>query len=155
MLKIVRRSMAGALLFAVLAVVAPVQPASANGAASTRNILLLGGAAATYLIIQHNRKVHEKYAQYDRQQAALSQQRNNAYAAYSQEQHAYDQEVAVNGELKKEIAYQHEVIGQQRHQLAALNVHRSFADTRVSQVPNPKGRGVRQVAMTSYGWGTI
>ncbi len=154
MLTIFRRSVAGALLFAVLAIAAPIAPARANGAASTRNILLLGGAA-TYLIIQHNRKVHEKYAQYDRQQAALSQERNNAYAAYSQEQHAYDQEVAVNSELKKEIAYQHEVIGQQRHQLAALNVHRSFADTRVSQVRNPKGRGVRQVAMTSYGWGTI
>ncbi|MHB8146074.1 MAG: hypothetical protein ACYDGM_02280 [Vulcanimicrobiaceae bacterium] len=150
-----KRSIAGAALFALLAGVTPIQPALANGAASTRNILLLGGAA-TYLIIQHNRKVHEKYAQYDRRQAALSQQRNNAYAAYSQEQRAYSQEVAVNNELKKEIAYQHEVIAQQHSQLAALNVHRSFADTRVSQVPSNTGKGkVQQIAMTSYGWGTI
>ena len=148
-----KRSITGATLLALLAGAAPMQPALANGAASTRNILLLGGAA-TYLIIQHNRKVHEKYAQYDRQQAALSQQRNNAYAAYVQEEHAYSQEVAVNDGLKKEIAYQHAVIGQQRSQLAALNVHRSFTDTRVSTVPS-KGGKAQQIAMTSYGWGRI
>ena len=152
---ILKRSIAAAALFALFAGVAPMQPALANGAASTRNILLLGGAA-TYLIIQHNRKVHEKYAQYDRQQAALSQERNNAYAAYNQEQHAYGQELAVNNELKKEIAYQHEVIGQQRTQLAALNVHRSFADTRVSTVRSAGAHGnTQQLAMTSYGWGSI
>ena len=40
----------------------PAAPALADGAASTRNIII-GGAAATLLIINHNRKVHEKYAE--------------------------------------------------------------------------------------------
>jgi len=55
--------------------------ARADGAASTRNILL-GGAAATLLIINHNRKVHQKYADYDRRQAETQAQANNAEAAY-------------------------------------------------------------------------
>ena len=46
---------------ALAATALPSAPALADGAASTRNILL-GGAAATLLIINHNRKVHQKYA---------------------------------------------------------------------------------------------
>ncbi len=93
-------------------------PTYADGAASTRNIILLGGAAATYLIVQHNKKVHERNAEAARRQAALDQENNDAWAAYRQEQRAYDEELAVNRALQKEIAYQHGVVEKQHEQLA-------------------------------------
>ena len=119
----------------------PAAPSYADGAASTRNLILLGGAAATYLIIQHNRKVHQKYAEDAQRQAYLEQQNNDTYAAYQQEQRAYNEQVAVNRSLEKEIAYQHNVVEQQQRQLALLNVHPGFT--------------TQQVAMVSYGWGAL
>jgi hypothetical protein len=148
-------------LAAMLAGAIPAAPALADGAASTRNILL-GVGAATYLIIQHNRKVHQKYAEDARRQAATAQQANNAWAAYSSEKRAYDNEAAVNSELKKEVAYQHSVIAQQRHQLAvAPRVDRQFVTRTVAvREPSPKTAQTKQanpqqVAMVSYGWGTL
>lgn len=96
-------------------------PARADGAASTRNIIF--GAAAvggTLLIINHNKKVHEKYAAYDRQQAATAAERNQAQAAYSSEKDAYDNEVALNRDLKREVAYQHNAVGARDRQIASL-----------------------------------
>lgn len=155
----IKQALASVALTGTLALALPAAPAVADGAASTRNLILLGGAAATYLIIQHNRKVHEKYAEYDRRQAALSQENNDAWAAYHQEQQAYAQQVQVNQELKKEIAYQHRVVQQQQRELAALGgrsgfyqptAHRQVAQhSAVRQAPN------NQVAMVSYGWGDI
>ena len=136
-----QQALASLALTGVLSLAIPAAPTYADGAASTRNLLLLGGAAATYLIIQHNRKVHEKYAEDAQRQAALEQENDNAWAAYQQEQRAYNEEVAVNRQLEKEVAYQHDVVLQQRHELASLNVGSDFSTQRV--------------AMVSYGWGTL
>jgi hypothetical protein len=148
----VKQALAGLALTGTLALGLPApQPALADGAASTRNILLLTGAAAgAYLIIQHNRKVHEKYAQDAARQAALQQENNNAWAAYHQEQRAYEQELAANAALKKEVSYQHNVVEQQRHQLSSMSVHPDFATQHVAA-----SNGTGQVALVSYGWGQI
>ncbi len=135
-----RQALASLALTGTIALAMPSVPSYADGAASTRNILLLGGAA-TYLIIQHNRKVHQKYAEDAQRQAALEQQNSNTEAAYQQEVRAYNEEVAVNRSLQKEIAYQHGIVERQREQLASLNVHPDFA--------------AQHVAMVSYGWGQL
>ncbi len=96
-----KRAIAGTTMVAMLALAAP-SAVFADGAASTRNILL-GAGAATYLIIQHNRKVHERYAQDARRQADLQSQNNNTQAAYSNA-------LAEIVNLKREVAYQHSVI---------------------------------------------
>lgn len=155
MTKSFKQGLASTALLAILAGAIPMAPALANGAASTRNILI-GGAAAAYLIIEHNRAVHAKYAAYAQQQAATAQQRNDAQAAYAQEQRAYSQEVAVNQSLQKEVAYQHNVVAQQSRELASMNVGHSFARTTVAKVASPKAHAKsNEVAMTSYGWGTL
>ncbi len=154
----IRQALASLALTGTIALALPAAPAHADGAASTRNLILLGGAAATYLVIQHNRKVHEKYAEYDHRQAALSQENHDAWAAYHQEQQAYAQEVQVNQELKKEVAYQHRVVEQQRHELASLGSHTGFVRStrqRVAQRSNAHRRANTRVAMVSYGWGDI
>jgi hypothetical protein len=150
----IKQALASVALTGTLALAVPAAPVYADGAASTRNLILLGGAAATYLIIQHNRKVHEKYAEYDRRQAALSQENNDAWSAYHKEQQAYAQEVQVNQELKKEVAYQHHVVQQQQHEIAVLGGGRSgFVRQPVARQSN--GRANPQVALVSYGWGDI
>jgi hypothetical protein len=156
----IKQALASVALTGTLALALPTAPAHADGAASTRNLILLGGAAATYMIIQHNRKVHEKYAEYDRRQAALSQENNDAWSAYHQEQSAYAQQVQVNQELKKEVAYQHRVVQQQQRQLAALSGRRSgfvksASTQRVAQQSRSHRNANTQVAMVSYGWGDI
>lgn len=160
-----KRALAGTTLAAMLALLVPAAPALADGAASTRNILL-GVGAATYLIIQHNRKVHEKYAEYDRRQAELKSENNDAWAAYSSEKKAYDNALAEVVDLKREVAYQHNVVQQLRHQVAMAN--RSHSQSRSFQTayhpaPTVKAKTARhvasapsnQVAMVSYGWGQI
>jgi hypothetical protein len=137
----------------------------ADGKASTRNILL-GVGAATYLIIQHNRKVHEKYAEYDRRQAELQSENSNAWAAYSSEKNAYNNAMAEIVDLKREVAYQHNVVQQLRHQLAMSG--RSHAPARTLTAFAPRKPAARHtatraanqpnqtdVAMVSYGWGQI
>jgi hypothetical protein len=120
----------------------PATPARADGAASTRNIIIFSAAAAaTYLIIRHNRKVHEQQAESARRQAALEEQSNDDSSAYQQSERAYQEEVAVNADLQKEIAYQHSVVEAQRRELASLSVQ---ADS-----------GPGNVAMISYGWGNV
>ena len=153
-----KQALASLALTGTIALALPAVPAHADGAASTRNLFLLGGAAATYLIVQHNRKVHEKYAEYDRRQAALSQENNDAWAAYHQEQRAYAQQVQANQELKKEIAYQHGVVEQQRHELASIGSRSGFVRStqqRVAQRPAAHRNANTQVALVSYGWGDI
>lgn len=144
-----KRALAGTALAAVLATMAPAA-SLADGRASTRNIIL-GAGAATYLIIQHNRKVHQRYAEDARRQAELSQQRNDAWSAYNSERTAYDQQAAANADLRREVAYQHHVIAQQRQQLAMAPVRRGFTQ-RVSTRSGSRS-SARQLAMTSYGWG--
>lgn len=145
----------------------PAAPALADGAASTRNILL-GVGAATYLIIQHNRKVHEKYAEDARRQAALQSENNDAWAAYSSEKNAYQNSLAEIVDLKREVAYQHNVILQQRRQLSMAQ--RGGYVTQTAYAPQPRrssqshSKRSRQtaarpsngdVAMVSYGWGQL
>lgn len=155
-----KRALAGTTLAAMLALLVPAAPALADGAASTRNIIL-GIGAATYLIIQHNRKVHEKYAEYDRRQAELQSENNDAWAAYSSEKNAYNNAIAEVGDLKREVSYQHNVVQQLRHQLAMSdrNHTRSFQQTAYTP-SQPVTRTARRasnsdVAMVSYGWGQI
>ncbi len=156
-----KRALAGTTLAAMLALLVPAAPALADGAASTRNILL-GIGAATYLIIQHNRKVHEKYAEYDRRQAELQSENNDAWAAYRSEKNAYSNSVAEVSDLKREVAYQHNVVDQLRHQLS-MSQRGGFTQQAayVPPRPAPAHRAARRVAnandvaMVSYGWGSI
>lgn len=142
---------------AVLATGMPVA-AYADGAASTRNIIL-GGALATYLIIQHNRKVHEKYAEDASNLAASQRQANNAEAAYSSEHKAYLAQLAANADLKKEVAYQHQIVVQQQQQLASAGIHTSYASPHqvalAAKAAKARGTKTPQVATVAYGWGNI
>ncbi len=153
-----------------MALAVPAAPVLADGAASTRNIIF-GAAAATYLIIQHNRKVHEKYAEDARRQAALQSENNQAWAAYSSEKNAYDNSLAEITDLKREVAYQHDIIVQQRHELAMIEGRRAPQAQQQSafrqSVPPPRrvvtaSRNTKRakassndVAMVSYGWGDL
>lgn len=159
-----KRAIAGSALAAMLALLVPAAPALADGAASTRNILL-GIGAATYLIIQHNRKVHERYAEDARRQAELQSENNDAWAAYSSEKRAYSNSLAEISDLKREVAYQHSVIQQQRHQLS-MGQRNGFIQQRAAYAPPPARRSTvhavrvasapsSDVAMVSYGWGQI
>ena len=146
-------------LVGVLATLTPQAPVSADGAASTRNIIL-GGAAAALIIINHNKQVHAKYAQDAATQAQLAAQRDDANAAYAAEKKAYDSEAALVSDMKREVAYQHSVIDQLRHQVAQMQPAgvpgrpSNFVAQTTLVKPTPVG-GERQVAVTSYGWGTI
>ncbi len=127
------------------------RPALANGAASTRNILL-GIGAATYLIIQHNRVVHQREAAAAAQQAAIAQQRNDAWAAYRAAERSAHQEALANAELHKELAYEKSVVAQQQRQLAALHVGSNFTHV----VAATGSHGNQQViASDGLGWGTL
>ncbi len=134
---------------AMLAAAAP-SAALADGAASTRNIIL-GAGLATYLIIQHNRKVHERYAEDARRQAALESENSNMQAAYSNERSAYNNALAEIVDLKREVAYQHSVIVQQRRQTAMQS---GFGTQRTRVAAATYGPG-KQVSMVNYGWGKI
>lgn len=157
-----KRTIAVALAASLLVGLAPSGPVKADGAASTRNILI-GAAAATLLIVNHNRKVHERYAQDAQTQAALAAQRNDAQAAYSSEKKANENLQAANAELKREVAYQHDIITKQNQKLAAVKsstlTSPNYAST-ASVASTPRRPGVdsnsnQTVAVVSYGWGTI
>lgn len=145
---------------ALAATAIPTAPALADGAASTRNIILGGAAVAgTLLIINHNRKVHQKYAEYDRRQAETQAQANNAYAAYQSERQAYAHEAALVSSYKHEVAIQHDEVLRLRHQLAMRSsqqhVASSPAQTRVAQRPAASAPATPQLANVSYGWGAL
>ena len=92
------------------------------------------------------------------QTADANSRANDAWAAYKSERHAYVEQVAVNSDLKKEVAYQHSIVAHQQQQLAAINGKgNTFVQThRVAQASAPKKSvASQQVAMVSYGWGTI
>jgi hypothetical protein len=159
----VKRALAGTTLAAMMALLVPAAPALADGAASTRNIIL-GIGAATYLIIQHNRKVHERYAEDARRQAELQSENHDAWAAYSAEKRANDNSLAEISDLKREVAYQHNIIVQQRHQLAmgqrnGFAQHVAYAPQRRNAPQHSRSVASRarsnDVAMVSYGWGQI
>jgi len=140
-----------------------VAPALADGAASTRNILIGGAAVAgTLLIINHNKKVHEKYAEDARNQAAAENSAANAQAAYASERTAYEHEAALVGEYKHEVALQHTQIVSLRHQVATTDAgHTAFtqparpiAPARTAVASSTNEHPLR-VASVSYGWGQL
>jgi hypothetical protein len=139
----IRSILAACMAALILTLGVPATPAHANGAASTRNIILFSAAAAaaTYLIVRHNRKVHEQKAAAAARQAEAAQQNNDEASAYDQAHRAYQEELTVNDELQKEAAYQHTVVETQRKELASLGVQ---DDSEASDVD-----------MVSYGWGTV
>jgi len=159
------RILPSAALAALLATtMAAPRPALADGAASTRNIIF--GAAAiggALLIINHNKKVHEKYAEYDQRQAATQAQANQAQAAYESEAQAYSHEAALVSEYKKEVAYQHDLVQSQNRQLAGLRhslamahgngVAESFAQP-AARSARPSQPHTDLAENVSYGWGT-
>ncbi|HXW51004.1 MAG TPA: hypothetical protein VEJ41_03345 [Candidatus Acidoferrales bacterium] len=165
-----RKILVGAVIAAFLVAFAPFGKAVADGGASTRNILLgIGAAAGTLLIINHNKQVHEKYAQDAATQAALASQRDNAEAAYKAEVKAYNNQVAVTDNLKKEVALkdqmiadQSTIIKQQKTQLAQMGL--SAQPVAVAPVRAPASNAAPSTTamahgptseMISYGWGTL
>src|SRR6202790_2462105 len=162
------RRLACLSLAATLAATAlPVTPALADGAASTRNII--GGAAlaaGALIIINHNRKVHQKYAEYDRRQAQTQAEASNAEAAYASERSAYQHEAALVSSYQHEVAIQHQEVLRLRHQLALTNqsggqpvaagiTQTSFRPL-VAAVRTPgSDRTPTRVANVSYGWGAL
>jgi hypothetical protein len=136
------------------------QPVFADGAASTRNIIF--GAAAVggaLLIINHNKKVHEKYAQYDQRQAQLSAENANMQAAYLSQRSAYNNEVALVNEYKKEVAYQHQVVLSQQKQIAQLKgqtgLSHSTGFVQPTQATAVAHSAHEQPQVISYGWGSF
>jgi hypothetical protein len=157
------------LTAALAATAIPAAPALADGAASTRNIIL-GGAAATLLIINHNRKVHQKYAEYDRRQAQTQSEASNAEAAYQSERSAYAHEAALVQGYRHEVAVQHHEVVMLRRQLAVAQsrahaqhvaatqarpaFHPLVAAARVERRPAAPARQIA-TSSTSYGWGAL
>lgn len=163
----IRNFVALSVLLALIMSLAPAPRALADGAASTRNILMgLGAVAGTLIIINHNKKVHEKYAADAQQAAVLSSQRNDAWAAYRSEQRAYNNQVALSGELKEEVALKDGVIKkqqtaleQQRQQLASMGVKLESMPVAVTAPRTVAAHQTTSKTMpmqvVSYGWGTL
>ncbi len=137
------------------------QPAAADGAASTRNIIFGAAAiAGTLLIINHNKKVHERYAEDARRQAALAEQRDDAQAAYESERQAYTNEVALVQSYQHEVALQHGEVVRDRAQITSLQHQVAMAGTHHATVashpaPAPALTTAYNPAIVSYGWGTL
>jgi hypothetical protein len=146
----------------LLAPLFDAQPAAADGAASTRNIIFGAAAVAgTLLIINHNKKVHERYAEDARRQAALADQRDDAQAAYASERRAYQNEVALVQSYQHEVALQHGQVARDRAQISALQhqvaLTRQRRDT-VAAAPQQAAPALTTAydpAIVSYGWGTL
>jgi len=150
-----RALIAAGLVAAFLATLAPAPQALADGAASTRNILLgVGAAAGTLIIINHNKKVHQRYAEDAQKQAQLASQRDDAEAAYRAEVKAYNNQLAVSNELRKEVAVKDQIIDQQKLALQQLGVHSAPAVAEVAPAPKAPA-GSHSAQMVSYGWGTF
>ena len=142
-----------ALLTALIAATFPVAPARADGAASTRNIILGGAlAAGTLIVVNHNKKVHQKEAEMDSARRQAEAQRNEAYASDSQ---LHSRVTAQNREiasLKQQLAQQHAQLQRLQRQIGSSN------DTRTAFIaPAPKvaAPATVRVASESYGWGHL
>ncbi len=158
-----KRRLACFTLAAALATTAmPAAPALADGAASTRNIII-GGAAATLLILNHNRKVHEKYAEKDRAIARQQARASDAESAYYSERQAYNHEAALVASYRHEVAVQHLEVLRLRHQLAMSRRAQHVAATQSQPAFHPlvagatyhPDRAATRVATNSYGWGAF
>jgi hypothetical protein len=158
-----KRRLACFTLAAALGATAMPAPALADGAASTRNIII-GGAAATLLILNHNRKVHQKYAEKDRAIARQQARASDAEAAYYSERQAYAHEAALVASYQHEVAIQHQEVLRLRHQLAMSRrpaQHVAAAQPQpayhplVAAASSRPDRAPTRIANVSYGWGTL
>ena len=154
-----------------LCLLAAPRQAEADGAASTRNIIFgtAAAAAGTLLIINHNKKVHEKYAEYDRQQAATQSEANQSQAAYESERQAYEHEANLVSEYKQETSVQHGVVKEQTAEIASLKRSLQLAKARPAgsrttfvqqasiapaetHVARTQSK-TRPIEVATYGWG--
>jgi hypothetical protein len=120
------------------------RPAYADGAASTRNIIIFGAAAAggTAAIINHNKKVHERYAE-DAANIAAAQAEARAaesdaqiaqsqaraeHNAYLKAHNAFSQEAARAEHYKKQSDTQHHLIVDLRRQLQVAQHEKEKAE---------------------------
>ena len=155
-------------LTGLLATAVPAAPALADGAASTRNII--GGAAViggALLIINHNRKVHQKEAEYQHAQQQAEAERNQAQASYesaSSSSAGYQQRLAAtNRELasyRRTLALQHSEIVKLRHEVALTRPAGAQSAAFVQPAPAvraPAGSepATTRVSSVSYGWGRL
>lgn len=144
--------LAAGLIGAMLLTSAPAATL-ADGAASTRNILLgVGAAAGTLIIINHNKKVHQKYAEDAQKQAALAQQRDDAVTAARQYKIAYEHETQVADAYKQEVDIQ-------KQQIARLQSVVNPAGSNFVAVKPAAATSSHSVAaneqVVSYGWGSF
>ena len=146
-------------LMALIVLASVPKTTLADGAASTRNILIgVGAAAATLIIINHNKKVHQKYAEDAQKQAALAEQRDDAQAAAQQYKLAYQHETVVASELKKEVAIQQDQLSKLHGLVASLNPPGSnFLAAKPASATATQTIGAMPAAgqVVSYGWGTF
>ena len=118
----------------------------------------------TLLIINHNRKVHEKYAEKDRAIARQQARASDAESAYYSERQAYAHEAALVASYQHEVAVQHQEVLRLRHQIA---MSRRTAQHVAAAQPQPAfhplvaaathrpNRAATRVANVSYGWGAL
>jgi len=140
---VTKRIIAMALCAGLLSVGAGA-PDLTDGAASTRNIIF-GAAAAgvgTAVVINHNKKVHQKIDEKDAQIHSLDQQRSDAETSSQSEHQAYLHEVAIaNQYMAENASLKREVAGLQNRRQVSLN--------------GAPGAPPLRVASVSYGWGRL
>jgi hypothetical protein len=159
----VNRILSAVAVTAVSASLVGTQPALADGAASTRNIIIGGAAAAagTLILINHNKQVHERYAQDAQRQADLQSQANDAEGAYQSERSAYQHEAAVNSALNREVSLQHQqVVSLERQLSASKRVAAAVSATgrngfvQPASVTPAQSSGQKQT-VAALGWGQL
>ena len=160
---IILRAISAFIVSALVALTAPALPARADGAASTRNIIL-GGAlvGGTLLILNHNKKVHQK-------EDELSNARNQAQAQRDQAYASYQSEAASASALRKQLAAQNREMISLKRQIAQQNSQIQQLRRQTSMYGNPNknsfigppptrtasaGPSMR-LAEASYGWGQL
>jgi hypothetical protein len=137
-------------LTALVGTTLPAAPARADGAASTRNIIL-GGALAggTLLIINHNKKVHQK-------EDELSNARNQAQAERDQAYSSYQQAAASANAYRRQLAVENREMVALKRQVAQLRKQVSSAQGTASQsafiAAAPR---VPLATNVAYGWGQL
>lgn len=161
---IILKAISAFITTALLALTLPALPARADGAASTRNIILGGAlAAGTLLILNHNKKVHQKEDELSNARNQAEAQRDQAYASAQSEAASAGalrkQLAAQNREmaaLKHEIAQQHDQINQLRKQVSVTG----GSSSGTSFIGPPPVRAAStaptmRLAQASYGWGQL
>jgi uncharacterized protein HemX len=159
------RTIAAFMLLALAAVALPVTPARADGAASTRNIILGGAlAAGTLLILNHNKKVHQKEDELTNARNQAQAERDAAYASYQSEAAGAaalrKQLAAANREmaaLKREVAQQHSEIMRLRKEVSMTRPATPAQSAFIAPAPSKPALTVPtlRVASVTYGWGQL